>query len=142
LITLKDFDGTHNRQFRMMLSLNMKERAIHFEVSFGVLEVGKGEMQEASGCWAWDGTYSNSPAQIHSREVQNFISISGNGFGLTLSSCVATFDWVYPAREVDQYTVLQPILLSSHKSCHGEGNWYHQTGTHRFEFSLTSYLPG
>ena len=142
LITLEHFDGTHNRQFRMMLPLNMKERAIHYEVPFGVLEVGKDEMQKAPGGWAWDGTYSNIPAQTHPREVQNFISISGNGFGLTLSSCVAAFDWVDPAREVAQYPVLQPILLSSHKSCHGEGNWYHQTGTHEFEFSLTSHPQG
>lgn len=142
LITLEDFDGAHNRQFRMMLPLNMNERTIHYEVPFGVLELGKDEMQDAPGGWAWDGTYSNSPAKIHPREVQNFISISGNGFGVTLSSCVAAFDWIDPAREVAQYPVLQPILLSSHKSCHGEGNWYHQKGTHKFEFSLTSHVSG
>ena len=32
--------------------------------------------------------------------------------------------------------------MSSHKSCHGEGNWYHQTGTHHFNFSLSSHKEG
>lgn len=49
-------------------------------------------------------------------------------------------DW--KGRESVDYTVLQGILLSSHKSCHGEGNWYHQTGSHQFRFSFTSHKPG
>lgn len=59
-----------------------------------------------------------------------------------MSSCVAVADWMDPSREEAKYPVLQGILLSSHKSCHGEGNWYHQTGTHRFHFSLFSHKEG
>ena len=33
-------------------------------------------------------------------------------------------------------------MLSSHKSCHGLGNWYHQTGSHDFHFSITSHPEG
>ncbi|HTQ10305.1 MAG TPA: glycosyl hydrolase-related protein, partial [Fimbriimonadaceae bacterium] len=33
---------------------------------------------------------------------------------------------------------IQPILLASRRSCHGEGNWYTQPGDHHFHFSLTS----
>lgn len=59
-----------------------------------------------------------------------------------MSSCVAVGDWIDPSREVASYPILQGILLSTHHSCHGEGNWYHQTGTHHFHFSITSHKEG
>jgi alpha-mannosidase len=37
---------------------------------------------------------------------------------------------------------LQPILLASRRSCHGQGNWYLQEGDHHYVFSLTSHAPG
>jgi len=33
-------------------------------------------------------------------------------------------------------------LLSSHKSCHWQGNWYDQKGSHSFKFSITSHAEG
>lgn len=141
-ISLVNFNGTHNRQFRMALPLNMKNGVVNYEVPMGILQVGRDEMQTIPGGWAWGGTYSHPPVEAHPREVQNFISAHGNGFGVTLSSCVAVMDWIDPSREQADYTVLQGILLSSHKSCHGLGNWYHQTGTHHYSFSLTSHPEG
>jgi len=35
--------------------------------------------------------------------------------------------------------MLQPILLTSRRSCHEQGNWYLQEGDHQFTFSLTSH---
>jgi alpha-mannosidase len=35
--------------------------------------------------------------------------------------------------------LLQPVLLASRRSCHPEGPWYLQKGTHMFHFSLTSH---
>jgi alpha-mannosidase len=61
---------------------------------------------------------------------------------VTLSTNLAVADWIDPGRESVSYPVLQGILLSSHKSCHYLGNWYHQTGSHQFRFSLTSHQPG
>lgn len=107
-----------------------------------VAEVGKDELKKQPGGWAWGGTYVHHPEDSHPREIQNFISANGNGFGLTMSSCVAVADWIDPSREQAVYPVLQGILLSSHKSCHGEGNWYHQKGTHNFHFSITSHPEG
>ncbi|MFV0397134.1 MAG: glycosyl hydrolase-related protein [Bacteroidales bacterium] len=141
-ISLVNFSGTHNRQFRMALPLNMKNGVVNYEVPMGVLQVGRDEMQTIPGGWAWGGTYTHPAVEAHPREVQNFISAHGNGFGVTLSSCVAVMDWIDPSREQADYTVLQGILLSSHKSCHGLGNWYHQTGTHHYSFSLTSHPEG
>lgn len=142
-ITLKDFDGEHNRQYRIAFPLNMMEkRTIHYEVPMGVAQVGKDELDKQPGGWAWGGTYVHHPKDSHPREIQNFISASGNGFGFTMSSCVAVADWLDPSREMAVYPVLQGILLSSHKSCHGEGNWYHQKGTHSYKFSITSHPEG
>ncbi len=141
-IVLKDFDGAHNRQFRIALPLDMEQNAIHYEVPMGVVEVGRDEMKTIPGGWAWGGTYRQRPEEINPREIQNFISASSDRFGVTMSSCVAVADWVDPSREAAGYPVLQGILLSSHKSCHGLGNWYEQKGTHRYTFSILSHQPG
>lgn len=142
-ITLQDYNGDHNRQFRIAFPLNMMNGyTVHYEVPMGVAEVRKDEMKRQPGGWSWGGTYAHHPADTHPREIMNFISASGNGFGVTMSSGVAVADWIDPARERERYPVLQGILLSTHKSCHGEGNWYHQTGTHHFNFSISSHEEG
>lgn len=142
-VTLEDFDGAHNRQYRIAFPLQMMdERKVHYEVPMGVVEVGKDELKMQPMGWAWGGSYVHHPSDLHPREIQNFITASGNGFGVTMSSCVAVADWIDPSREQASYPVLQGVLLSSHKSCHGEGNWYHQTGTHHFHFSLFSHAEG
>ncbi len=143
-VVLKDFDGEHNRQYRIAFPLNiMEDRTINYEVPMAVAEVGRDELKRKPGGWAWNGSYLHNPEDSHPREIQNFISAQGNGFGLTMASRgVAVADWIDPSREVAGYPILQGILLSSHKSCHGEGNWYHQTGTHAYQFSITSHREG
>ncbi len=137
-----NFDGTHNRQLRIAFPVNMTKSVINYEVPMAVLEVGRDEMKGAPGGWSWWGKYSQEPREIHPREVQNFISANGSGFGLTLASGVAVADWIDPSIEGSDFPVLQGVLLSSHKSCHGLGNWYHQTGKHHFSFSLLSHEQG
>jgi alpha-mannosidase len=58
-----------------------------------------------------------------------------------MSSSVAVADYIDPTDNPASETLLQPILLSSRRSCHGEGNEYLQTGDHTFSFSLTSHKP-
>ena len=137
-----DFDGTHNRQLRMALPLNMEKYTINYEVPMSVIEVGKDEMKGPPGGWSWWGAYTQESKEVHPREVQNFISANGSGYGVTLASGVPVADWIDPSIEGSDFPVLQGILLSSHKSCHGLGNWYHQTGQHRFSFSLLSHAEG
>lgn len=143
-VTLEGFNGAQNRQYRIMFPLDMKtaNSAINYEVPMGVAQVGRDEMKTKPRGWSWEGTYVHNPVDTHPREIQNFISANGNGFGVTMSSCVAVADWIDPSRESADYPVLQGILLSSHKSCHGLGNWYHQTGTHNFSFSLLAHNEG
>ena len=140
-VDLLNWDGTHNREFRFALPLNMEEGKIKYEVPMAIAEVGKTEMKQAPGGWAWGGTYDQKPVTIHPREVLNFISSENDEFAVTMATDVALADWIDPTREAVAYPVLQGILMASHKSCHGEGNWYHQTGDHHFQFSLASHLP-
>ncbi len=61
---------------------------------------------------------------------------------VTLSTLVAVNDYKDPTDDPVPYPVLQPILLASRRSCHGEGNWYLQEGDHHYRFSLTSHAAG
>jgi alpha-mannosidase len=108
----------------------------------GILNAGKDELKMSPRGWSWEGTYRQMPGEIHPREIENFVSASDRNMGVTLSTDLAVADWIDPGRESVDYPVLQGILLSSHKSCHYLGNWYHQTGSHKFRFSLTSHQPG
>jgi alpha-mannosidase len=143
-VTLDSFTGEHNRQYRIMFPLDMEKNdcKINYEVPMGVAEVGKSEITNIPGGWAWGGTYTHHPSSSHPREIQNFISANGNGFGFTMSSCVAVADWLDPSVNQADYPILQGILLSSHKSCHGEGNWYSQEGTHHYHFSIIGHNEG
>jgi alpha-mannosidase len=141
-ISLVDFNGAHNRQYRIAFPLKMDGHKINYEVPMAVMEVGRDDMQTIPGGWAWGGSYTHRPEETHPREIQNFMSANGDKFGFTMSSCVAVGDYIDPSREEADYPVLQGILLSSHKSCHGKGNWYAQPGTHHYRFSVNSHAEG
>jgi len=140
---IPDWPGEHNRQIRVLFPLNMEPGAqISYDVPMGMVHVGKDELKRAPLGWAWGGTYRQMPEEIHPREIQNFMSASGSGFGFTMSTDVVTADWMDPSREAVDYPVINSVLLSCHKSCHGLGNWYHQTGSHSFKFSISSHGEG
>ncbi len=143
-ISLDNFSGEHNMQYRIMFPLKMKLSAsdIRYEVPAAISKVGRDELDRIPMGWAAWGSYVHHPADTHPREIINFISASGDGVGVTMSSCVAAADWIDPAREIADYTVLQGILLSSHKSCHPQGNWYSQEGSHKFHFSISTHAEG
>ncbi len=140
---IPDWSGEHNRQLRVLFPLNMEESAdISYDVPMGMVHVGKDELKMSPRGWAWGGTYRQMPEEIHPREIQNFMTANGNGFGFTMSTNLVTADWIDPSREAVDYPVLNSVLLSTHKSCHGLGNWYHQKGSHSFKFSITSHEEG
>ena len=139
---IPDWKGEHNRQLRVAFPLKMSDSRVSYDVPMGIVNVGRDELNRVPLGWAWGGSYRQMPAEINPREIENFMSASDNFMGVTMSTNLAVADWIDPGRESVDYTVLQGILLSSHKSCHGEGNWYHQTGSHKFRFSFTSHKPG
>jgi alpha-mannosidase len=104
----------------------------------GVVEVGKDEIKGAAGFSKPDQIYSTECAKVHPREVQDWFNASSNNTFVNVGSSVAVFDWIDPTSESNPYTILQPVLLASRKSCHGEGNFYLQPGNHSYTFTFTS----
>ena len=154
-ISLYNWTGEKSREYRMMLPINAEEDAqIAYEVPMGVAEVGKSEVVGAvtdrpvyEGYDEHTGVYRSGPAyldvcaEVHPREVQNFISAVGSELAVTLSSSVAVCDYIDPSLSTAPYPILQPILLASRKSCHSKGNWYLQAGEHHYRFSIFSHAP-
>ncbi len=134
---LIDWDGTAFREFRLAFPVDLDHPSIHYEVPFGVLEVGKDELQHAAG-----ERYTTPCPEIHPRGIGDWISASDGIKGVTLSSDVAVWDYKNPTDLATNSTMLQPILLASRQSCHGLGPLYHQTGTHLMSFSLFTHKPG
>lgn len=134
--------GVKNRQLRFAVPLGADHASISYDVPMGVSTVGESELNIRPGGWAWGGTYRQKPEEIHPREVQNFVSANAADFGLTMSSSISVFDWIDPTVDAVSYPVIQAIMISSHKSCHGQGNWYLQKGGHKFRFAITTHQPG
>ncbi|MCY1722375.1 glycosyl hydrolase-related protein [Prolixibacteraceae bacterium Z1-6] len=134
---LLNWEGELYREFRLALPLNMTDGQVVYEVPFGVVEVGKDELEGAAG-----ERYTMPCKDFHPRGIENWISSSNSDFGITMSSSVVAADWIDPTDNPVDNQILQPILLASRKSCHWEGNDYLQTGNHYFKFSVTSHQPG
>jgi alpha-mannosidase len=136
-ISLLNWEGVLYREFRMAMPLNMENGQVAYEVPFGVVEVGKDEMEGAAG-----ERYLVPAKDLRPRGIENWIGASDESFGATLSSSVAVADYVDPTDVPVPGIILQPLLLASRRSCHWEGNEYLQTGNHHFSFSLSSHHPG
>lgn len=137
VINLLNYEGVLYREYRMALPLNMENSQISYEVPFGVVNVGKDEIEGAAG-----ERYKTICKDIHPRSIENWIGASNNEYGVTLTSSVAVADYIDPTDSLFKNPVLQPLLLASRRSCHWQGNEYLQTGDHHFEFSITSHKPG
>lgn len=131
---LLNWEGILYREYRLALPVNIKNGEVSYETAFGISTVGKDEIDGAAG-----ERYTTDCKEIHPRGIENWISVNNDEFGVALSSCVAVADYIDPTDIHVDNTILQPILLASRRSCHGEGNEYLQTGDHYYSFSLTSY---
>jgi len=136
-LELKNWEGVLYREFRMALPVNAENGKVVYEVPYGKLEVGKDEMDGAAG-----ERYQVPAEDIHPRAMQNWINVSSDKIGVTLSSSVVGVDYIDMTGQASKSTLIQPILLASRRSCHGLGNEYLQTGDHEFCFSLNSHKPG
>lgn len=141
-VSLVGFDGNPYREYRLAVPVAAEKGDVAYEIPFGVLEVGKGEIAGTGGPAYGNLVYDELCSDIRPREVQNFLYAGDASFGLTLSTSVAVNDYKDPTDSPVAYPVLQPILLASRRSCHGEGNWYLQEGDHHYRFSLTSHAAG
>ncbi len=135
--SLLNWEGVLYREYRFALPLDIKNGKVCYEVPFGVLEAGKDEISGAAG-----ERYITNCSDVHPRGIENWIGASDDRFGVTLSSSTAVADYIDPTGLSGGALVLQPIMLASRRSCHGEGNEYLQTGNHYYHFSFTSHKPG
>jgi alpha-mannosidase len=134
---LIDWDGTAYREFRLAFPAKLDHPELSYEVPFGVVRVGKDELQQAAG-----ERYVTPSKDVHPRGINNWFSASDKNLGITISSSVAVWDYVNMTDLPSSATMLQPILLASRQSCHGEGPLYHQKGSHSMGFSIFSHKPG
>ena len=141
-VALIGFDGNPYREYRLAVPVAAAKGQVAYEIPFGVLEVGKGEAKGTGGPAYGNLVYDEEMKDIRPREVQNFLYAGDESFGLTFSTSVAVNDYKDPTDNPVAYPLLQPVLLASRRSCHGEGNWYLQEGDHHYRFSLTSHAAG
>jgi len=136
---LPDWQGIRSRHLSFALPLNMSAADIRYDVPMGMAAVHGTELSMRPGGWAWDGTYRQKPEEIHPRESQNFVTAAAGDMAVTMSSRMAVFDYIDPTRDAVSYPVLQAVMLTTQKSCHGEGPWYYQRGKHVFRLSISSH---
>ena len=141
-VELLGFDGDPYREYRLAVPVAADGGNVAYEIPFGVLEVGRGEAKGTGGPAYGSLVYDEEMKDIRPREVRDFLYAGGPDFGVTFSTSVAVNDYKDPTDDPVPYPVLQPILLASRRSCHGEGNWYLQEGDHHYRFSLTSHAAG
>jgi len=141
-VAILNWDGTPYREFRLALPVGVPGGEVAYEVPMGVVEVGRGEIPGTGGHAYGNLNYDEHCSLVRPREVQNFLSAGGPDFGVTLGTSVAVNDYLDPTPEPAPYPILQPVLLASRRSCHGEGNWYLQEGDHHYRFSLHSHPAG
>jgi alpha-mannosidase len=135
--SLLQWDGTKYREFRLAFPVNMERGNVSYEVPFGTLRVGKDEMKGAAG-----ERYTEEVALVRPRSIMNWIGVDDSSFGVTIGSSVQVWDYADPTSNPVSGPLLQPVLLASRRSCHGEGPWYLQRGDHHYRFVLTSHKPG
>jgi alpha-mannosidase len=128
-----NWEGILFREFRFAMPLNMQDGKVAYEVPYGVLEIGKDEMDGDAG-----ERYTVPCKDTRPRGIQNWISAYNDSLCVMLSSTVVAADYLDPTDDPVSNIILQPILFASRQSCHWEGNDYLQTGDHSFLFSLTS----
>lgn len=133
-VSLLAFDGTKYREFRLAFPVGMPGGEVAYEVPFGALRLGRDEMKGSAG-----ERYIQEVSATRPRGIQDWIGVSGPEYGVTLSSSVSVWDYRDPTDSAAAIPLLQPVLLASRRSCHGEGPWYLQKGDHQYRFSLTSY---
>jgi alpha-mannosidase len=141
-VDLLDWDGTPYREWRIAVPAAAPRGKVAYEVPLGVVEVGSSEAKGTGGPAYGTLVYDEEMSDIRPREVQNFLNVSDENIGLTLSTDVAVNDFKDPTSDPAAEPILQGVLLASRRSCHGEGNWYLQEGDHQYRFSLTSHAPG
>jgi alpha-mannosidase len=142
-VDILGFDGSHSREYRLAFPMknDVENGKLAYESPMAVIEVGKDELPIPGGFSKPEQIYDTPCSEIHPREVQDWFSYWDKEKVVTISTDVASFDWINPTNNNSEEKLLQPILFATRRSCNGssDSNWYLQRGNHHFTFSLTSY---
>ena len=148
--SMQSWPGTHWRECRIALPVNLDKGFVSYEVPMGVVQVGRDDLQFPVG-----GRFNEQTCSyVTPREVQDFISVCGTNpafgeqtFGITMSSSVAVCNYIFPpSNDVGPDSegrisdpILQPILMATRHSNKADGNWWSQEGDHDYHFSFFSH---
>ncbi len=140
-VDILGFNGERNREFRVAFPLQLDNAQVAYRVPMAVVEVGKTEIPVPGGFSKPEQIYETPSSQIHPREVQDWFGAYTQQAGVTISSDVAVFDYIDPTSNPVNYTVLQPLLFATRRSCNSapDTNWFLQRGDHYFHYSFTSH---
>ena len=88
-VALLNWEGVLYREYRMALPVNAKQGKVVYQVPYGKLEIGKDEMAGTAG-----ERYTTPAVDIHPRAMENWINVSSEELGVTLSSSVVGVDYI------------------------------------------------
>jgi alpha-mannosidase len=143
-VDILNWDGTKERELRIAFPINLDEARLSYEVPFGVVEIGKDNldvsMLPSNVDSHFNPNYDGGASPIAYREAVNWIDASSPNY--MDAGCLAASDITLHIfqDETDQpvsYAVLQHVLLSTRKSraWHPE-TWTVQKGDHRYRMAL------
>jgi alpha-mannosidase len=139
-----DWDGTPERELRVVFPINLDEARLSYEVPFGTVEMGKDELdfsllppdrftQFAPAIYG-----ANRPLAY--REAINWIDASSPqylGSGCLLASDITLHLFRDETADPVPYPVLQHVLLSVRKSIAWNPEyWFTQPGNHRYRMAV------
>ncbi len=143
-VEILNWNGTKERELRVVFPINLDEAKLCYEVPFGTVEIGKNEIDFS--LLPPDNDTQFTPAiyggqhPLTFREAINWIDASSPDYLST--GCLAASDiTVHLFRDETtnpvKYPVLQHVLLSVRKSLAWNPEyWFTQAGSHRYRMSL------
>jgi alpha-mannosidase len=143
-VEILNWNGTRERELRVVFPINLDEARLSYEVPFGTVEIGKNELDFS--LLPPDNDTQFTPAiyggkhPLSFREAINWIDASSPDY--LSSGCLAASDMtVHLFRDETanpvSYPMLQHVLLSVRKSLAWNPEyWFTQPGDHRYRMSL------
>lgn len=126
-----DWDGTPDREFRLLFPVELSMRRLTHDVPFGISRIGETEVDPH----AYGFGIRHQP-----RETGNWMSASGRTFAVTIASSVPVIDYMDPPTGLLTRLAIQPVLLATRTGC-GWGEKWTQAGSHDYRFGILAHDP-
>jgi alpha-mannosidase len=141
-VEILNWDGSKARELRIAFPINLDKASLSYEVPFGVVEIGKDELDFSLLPQNLDSSFSgeNDAHPLSFREAINWIDASSPNY--MSFGCLAASDatlHVFEDETTDpvSYPILQHVLLSVRRSqAWNPEYWFTQKGNHRYRMAL------